>query len=263
MRGGTIDLEELKRIQFDMLLDIDHFCRNNGIRYSLAYGTLLGAARHGGYIPWDDDIDICMPRPDYERFISMYSGREGVYKCYSTKTFDSYMLPFAKVSDERTQMREAMYEKDLFGIYIDVFPVDAMGSKLQVFKSKWLIRFLNAKKAVMGKRSILKDFIIGIGKLLLLPISVSKILGYMENVALEYQFGKTPMCEIFCSSTVEREMAPTALFMEYQDITFEGVKFRSVRRFEDYLTILFGDWQQLPPKEKRVSTHLFKAWWKT
>lgn len=262
MNGNYIDLTELKRIQLDMLVDIDRFCRANNIRYSLAYGTLLGAIRHGGYIPWDDDIDICMPRPDYERFISTYSGCHGCYKCYSTKTSHEYMLPFAKVSDERTVLCETLYEKDEFGIYIDVFPVDAMGEKKQIFKSIWLNRFLNTKKAVLGHRSLKKDIILALGKVVLYPISISKVLSAMETVASKYRFGDTLTCEIFCSSTVEREIVPTSFFLNYNDISFEGIQFLAVREFDGYLTALYGDWRELPPVEKRVSTHVFEAWWK-
>lgn len=258
----SIELEELKRIQLDMLVDIDRFCRANNIRYSLAYGTLLGAIRHGGYIPWDDDIDVCMPRPDYERFISSYTGCQGRYKCYSTKTSPDYMLPFAKISDERTVLHEIMYEKDTFGIYIDVFPVDGLGKKRQIFKSVWLNRFLNTKKAVIGHRAFLKDMILRLGKIVLYPTSVFKVLALMEDVATEYEFGKTSMCEIFCSSTVEREIVPTSYFLKYDDVSFEGIQFLAVMEYDDYLTALYGDWRKFPPIEKRVSTHVFEAWWK-
>lgn len=257
-----IGLDELKRIQLDMLVDVDRFCRANNIRYSLAYGTLLGAIRHGGYIPWDDDIDICMPRPDYERFISTYSGCQGCYKCYSTKLFPDYMLSFAKVSDERTVLCETLYEKDEFGIYIDVFPVDAMGEKKQIIKSIWLNRFLNTKKAVLGHRSLKKDIILALGKVVLYPVSTSKVLSVMETVASKYRFGDTPTCEIFCSSTVERENVPTSYFFDYDSAIFEGFSFCVVRNFDDYLTALYGNWRELPPVEKRVSTHVFEAWWK-
>lgn len=258
----SIELEELKRIQLDMLVDIDRFCRANNIRYSLAYGTLLGAIRHGGYIPWDDDIDVCMPRPDYERFISSYTGCQGRYKCYSTKTSPEYMLPFAKVSDERTVMRETLYENDEYGIYIDVFPVDAMGAKGQIFKSIWLNRFLNTQKAVLGHRSLKKDIVLALGKIVLYPISISKVLSAMETVATKYKFGDTPTCEVFCSSTVEREIVPTSYFLNYNDAIFEGMPFSVVKDFDSYLTVLYGDWRKEPPVEERVSTHVFNAWWR-
>ena len=78
MDRKIINVEELKHIQLDMLSDIAEFCEQNHIKYFLAYGTLIGAIRHKGYIPWDDDIDICMPRPDYDKFLRLYNKKNSV-----------------------------------------------------------------------------------------------------------------------------------------------------------------------------------------
>ena len=118
-----INVEELKHIQLDMLSDIAEFCEQNNIKYFLAYGTLIGAIRHKGYIPWDDDIDICMPRPDYDKFLSLYNKKDSAYKAVAFELDENYKLPFAKVNDTRTVMWETMYDQDVFGVYIDVFPL--------------------------------------------------------------------------------------------------------------------------------------------
>ena len=260
-KGKVIEIEDLKRIQLDILIDIDEFCRRNEIRYSLAYGTLLGAVRHGGYIPWDDDIDICMPRPDYERFVSSYNNH--LYKCYSHNYVYEYLLPFAKVADERTIMDEKMYQKDVFGVYVDVFPVDGYQSKWQIIVSRWLTRFLNTKKAILdGKRSFVKNAIMRIGKIVLLPFSINDILKWQEFVSTNIDFNTSLECEIFCSSTVEREIVPSSFFKEYCMVSFEGHSFKAVREYNRYLNALYGDYMQLPPVEKRVAHHIFNAWWK-
>jgi lipopolysaccharide cholinephosphotransferase len=254
---------ELKQIQLDMLKDIDSFCSENNISYFLAYGTLLGAVRHKGYIPWDDDIDICLPRPDYERFISLYKNVERNYQVVEFRKTKGYALPFAKVSNENTVMNEYLYDKDVFGVYIDVFPIDGYGKKIQITLSQWLNKFLNAKKAVLGRnRSLAKNILIAIGKIALSPFSVKMILNKMHHIATAFDYSKSLQTEIFCSSTVEREIVPKFVFKKLIKSEFENLKVNIPAEFDKYLTALFGDYMTFPPKEKQISHHSFEAWWK-
>ena len=116
--------EEIHSRLTDILIAVDEFCESEGIRYSMAYGTLLGAVRHKGFIPWDDDIDILMPRPDFDRFVSSF--KHPSYECLYNKTGeDSHFVHFfAKVHDTRTISYEKNASASRFGLNIDVFPVD-------------------------------------------------------------------------------------------------------------------------------------------
>lgn len=121
-----IDINELKRIEINILDYVADFCNKNGITYYLDGGTLLGAIRHKGFIPWDDDIDIAMPRKDYDRFVHMCLD-DSRYKILSYETDEKYIYSFAKVVDSYTKLKEwgtAEYEQ--LGVYIDVFPIDAL-----------------------------------------------------------------------------------------------------------------------------------------
>lgn len=259
-----IQVEELKSIQLDMLSDIADFCEQNQIKYFLAYGTLIGAIRHKGYIPWDDDIDICMPRPDYDKFLRLYNRKASVYKVVAFELDNHYKLPFAKVNDTRTVMWETMYEQDVFGVYLDVFPIDGCDKEGKIIsQSNKLGQYLNAKKAILGKgRTFKKNCIIAIGKCLLAFTSVKSLLLKMQKYAeavpyeqadyvanIMYSYGT---CEIMKKSELEETFLGD----------FEGRKFRIPKEYHKYLSQIYGNYMQLPPKEKRVSTHTFKAWWK-
>jgi lipopolysaccharide cholinephosphotransferase len=140
------DIKELREIQMGILDDVHRFCEEQGLRYSLSSGTLIGAVRHQGYIPWDDDIDIYMLRSDYERFLKSYHDQNGHYRVLNPKKEDHYYYTFAKVVDQRTKMVEKETEGYEIGVYIDVFPVDYvpddMKERERIFQLKKLERGL-------------------------------------------------------------------------------------------------------------------------
>ena len=116
---------ELKQLELDILKDVALFCEKNGMRYYLCGGTLLGAVRHGGFIPWDDDIDIIMPRPDYMKFLKLYNNRKSIYRCNSIFNRPDWYSSFAEVEDTRTIKRyKGFSQKEIHGVSIDVFPMD-------------------------------------------------------------------------------------------------------------------------------------------
>ena len=141
-----ITSEELRKIQLDLLQKTADFCESNGLRYFLCGGTLIGAVRHKGYIPWDDDIDIAMPRSDYEKFISIFNRPQNYYQVMSFETNPDYAYAFAKVYDNRTILKELHY-KGTIGAYIDVFPADAVKDAAQIRKIMLLHKVLNTKRA--------------------------------------------------------------------------------------------------------------------
>lgn len=258
-----IETEELKSLQTEILKDVDRFCRDNGIRYSLAYGTLLGAVRHGGYIPWDDDIDILMPRPDYDRFISTYNEKGKTLRAVCPENTPGYGLPFAKITDTRTELDEYMYRQDCFGVYIDLFPVDGFGGKWQVRAVALLNMMINAKKSVYSpKRGKAKSAAIALAKAMLAPVSLRTLVRKVEKISAKHAFGKSALTCIFCSSTAFREIVPRETFERYTTARFEGMPFSIVERHDSYLKSLFGNYMQLPPESERVTHHTFKAWWK-
>ena len=129
--------KEVKQLQLDILSSVHDFCDSNGLRYSLAGGTLLGAVRHKGFIPWDDDIDILMPRPDYELFIQKYQKEHHVVQNYITDK--GYFFLFTKIYDDRTTIIE---DRTKTGVCIDVFPVDGLPNKENSEKDTFFFLFI-------------------------------------------------------------------------------------------------------------------------
>lgn len=187
----NIEVEELKRIQTDILNFVDGFCKKNGLRYWLAYGTLLGAVRHKGYIPWDDDIDILMFREDYEKFVTTFKDER--YKVFATEVNAKYPYPFAKVGDTATYFEEEIKDAIDTGVNIDVFPLDYIpedrvksATKRRDFLQKvWMLKRLPRLK----RRGFVKNSVLAVSQLALSPISVHSIVRKMEDNAKMFALG--------------------------------------------------------------------------
>lgn len=127
-----LSLEKQKLLMLEILLDFDKVCRNNGIRYSLAYGTLLGAVRHQGFIPWDDDIDVIVFRADYEKLIQILNSQmQGNHSFICVENNPGFSAPLGKIIDNTTILEQSGHFSDRInlGVYIDVFPYDMVPEK--------------------------------------------------------------------------------------------------------------------------------------
>lgn len=264
-----ITYEELRCIQMDILQAVHNFCMDNNIKYSLAYGTLLGAVRHGGYIPWDDDIDIAMLRDDYERFYKEFKDPNGFYKFREARNMENMNIGFGKVEDTRTLLIESANSGNI-GINIDVFPIDNMYDsfdlsckqlkKLNVYKSL-LIAKVRPVKVVHGlPKKILMFFL----KILLLPVSIHKIvLRFIRSVIKNHNSNSEYVAMILGTSFSMNNIFKRDLWKEYSTISFEGRTFMTVKNIDAYLKLAYGDYMQLPPKEQQVPKHDFEAiYWK-
>ena len=267
MKNRPIDVEELKRLQFEMLVKIDKYCNANNIQYSLAYGTLLGAVRHQGYIPWDDDVDIMLLRADYEKFIKGFNA-SNMDVFYFGKT-DNYYLPFAKVVRTDTVMEENVSIKSNMGVYVDIFPIDALPNG-QLKRNTLLLckQFLNAiyqfkVVRLSSHRSYAKNIVLAIGKLFSKLIPMRFLLSCMNRLSRIHENKPSDFCG--CIADVDKTsqvVYPATFLASYQMLPFEGYQFKAISSYDAWLRHIYGDYMQLPPLEKQVSHHSFYAYWK-
>ena len=258
----SIPIEELKLLQREVLDDIVQFCQEHGLRYTLAYGTLLGALRHKGYIPWDDDIDIHMPRPDYEKFLSLYNNRNSDYSVVTHEMDRRYHVPFAKVYRKGTIVKEFFYKQNVFGAYVDIFPIDGIKDERQAWWCGQLIRCMYIKTSIFCERqSIARKLRLAVTKLILLPFTEHFILTRIARISTRYRYEECDQVCSFGSRTALREILPRTVFDEYTMLPFEGKEYRAPKGYDTYLSQKYGDYMTLPPVEKRVSTHDSQAYW--
>lgn len=261
----VISVEELKSIQIEILKEVHDFCFLKGLKYSLAYGTLIGAIRHKGFIPWDDDIDILMPRPDYEILkrefrhpVLVFTDRDVDPNCYVT---------FGKIYNSRTIMHECTDYDSEYGVSIDVFPIDglpndtdeAINHYKKLSRLRKLLDFKMVK--VSTTRSVLKNLVLIGGKLLLFPLKRKSLQDYVIKLKKKYRYEDSNYVAELSFGTYKR-ILPKSVFESYILHRFENEDFFIIKEYDKYLTSVFGDYMKLPPIEKRVSHHSFNAYWK-
>ena len=259
-----MDSKTLRRLQLteiDILKTIDDFCRENEIKYTLTAGTALGAVRHGGFIPWDDDIDIGMERTEYERFIKLWR-EKGVQGFYLQGTDDnSYTsLNHSKIRKDNTVLagKKEVKQKGHHGIWVDIFPFDKVPKKKSI---ELYISFVAAIRLVYTRNYPL----IGNGKvleyvsrlMLALPKSIKdKIKQFCDRTVTKYKTCKDNYHVVSFSAPENiRRYYPEDLFDIYTSIKFENYDFMIVLSYKKMLEVLYGDYMKLPPKENQICSH--------
>lgn len=259
-------LDELKELQMQILDYVDKFCRQNGIKYTISGGTLLGAVRHGGFIPWDDDIDIQMLRSEYVRFARLWkeSDENHPYELISIESGNNMGYPFAKVSIPQTVALVSGVKRT--GVFIDVFPVDKV-CDLRDFRQRhnkalfyYRMQMLNFawKRRKNAKLSLMKVPAAWFCSLLSrnsLAERINKIAQKKENLDCQY-------CFEMVAGTINKKPIPFKVFETYEDIPFENRKYMAVKDYDTYLKSTFGDYMKLPPEEKRVGHNSNFYYWR-
>ena len=267
MKPLTID--EVKKSELETLVIFRNFCEKHGLRYYLAFGTLLGAVRHRGYIPWDDDVDVQMPREDYDFFVAHFNEEAVDHRSVLAKeNCPDFYVNFAKVVDDRTVMREEEGTMDV-GVWIDIFPLEYMVDNERRYRRLnklykdlfWMDhrRTLQFKKGrVWYKNLLLPAF------RLLCPshervdamrarcVRRMRAAGKSETYGLlhrDYQIWGVPVFQ-------KADYEPS------DRLEFEGELFDVPGNYDRILRKIYKNYMELPPPEKRVSHHKYVCYWK-
>lgn len=260
--GKRISPEEVKTMNLDILSEVADFCEKNGLRYWLYYGTLIGAIRHNGYIPWDDDIDIVMPRPDYEKFLKSFNQISGSnYKVIEDRITPSYHYTFAKVHNPKTIIETEFSDELSFGVFIDIFPFDGVKDEKQIRKARILKKLLSAKCFKWwSKRSLASNLGIYFFKTLLFFVPVKYLLDKIRENATQCAFSDSDIVDYIAEGT-KTSIPKNCLGDDVTYHVFENRKYRIPTDYDTCLRNNYGEYMKLPPVEEQVG-HPQIAYWK-
>lgn len=273
MEHELLSSSEIKQVEANILRYFAEFCDTHGLRYCLAYGTLLGAVRHKGFIPWDDDIDVLMPRPDYEAFLSLFE-KEQPSPRFKIIHYDTpgiqYSAPFAKLIDIDTEV-DFTRSKDSsgWGLWVDVFPMDGAPSEEKGRKKRFrryqtlaaLHSSLTFKASAASSplKRVVKSCLSGCLRLVgCTPVKLARKMDrYSRKISFETSekgislvAGSRPNSYLFASD-----------FVHMPKLEFEGSFFYAPVEYKNFLERVYGsDYMELPPESKRI-THELKAWY--
>lgn len=247
---------DIKKVCLNILIEFDKICKKNNLRYSLAYGTAIGAVRHSGYIPWDDDIDVMMPREDYDKLLRLFSN-DSNYKLLCDSMPD-YYYQYSKMIDSNYPIKEYNRKEKMMGLWIDIFPIDYITEISSSKKIKKYLNFYNHAIWYSGikkwtEKKTTKNKIIG----LLIDFFGDKFFLKKHSLFIKKHCSRSGnIC--FASASPNIVFFPYDVFDSIVDVDFEGYKMNLTAHYDDYLTEIYGRYMDLPLKEQQVAHHLFE-----
>ena len=256
---ANYDIKTLQARLVPMLECIDKVCRERHLRYYLWAGTMLGAVRHKGFIPWDDDMDICMPRPDYDLLLAhCHEWMPAPFEVVGPHNRSDYPYPFAKVEDSSTTVLERPDFNFPEGIYVDIFPIDGIPSDKAV-ATKHLKKYKFWRHLLFFRGR--DPFKHGKGPRSWWPLLIHKMYSLqqlqdkVQRLMTQYKFDD---CEqVIDYDSVFRGIVAKKILGEPKEYEFEGKKFLGVSDAHQYLTEMYGDYMTPPPKEKQIQHNFY------
>ena len=258
-----LSLREMQQVYLQLLEEFDALCAANGLRYDLAGGSLLGAVRHEGFIPWDDDIDVCMPRPDYERLLELKAqgklrlpkGRDVISNrdCTLARHFGRYVRHDVRRVADMEDAQDCPY------IGMDIFPIDGLPKgelafKWQCFRIRQLRRFLltSVQKKGTSRRGAAAAMLKDLYRPILKAIGPYRIARRLERVCSCFPFEKAGYVGAVSGMYGARERWKKEDMLPQKLMKFEHMQAPCFANYDIYLHNLFGDYMRLPPEDKQV-----------
>ena len=261
------DVSEIQQMELGIMEYIHEVCQKIGVKYFLAYGSLIGAVRHKGFIPWDDDMDICMLREDYEKLQDyLIAHPDERYEVMSYKNNLNYVYPFMKVQDNYTYLLEEDVRIDSnMGIYVDIFPVDGYEDDAD-FKNK-MTKLIKKRqlscytfKGITNTKSLLNSLIRYISIVIFYFTNTNKYVEQIDELAKSRAVVDYEQVDYLIYKDMNKPVWKREWLEQVIVGTFEGKEFMIPKHYHEILTSDYGDYMQLPPLEQRVSHHDFKLW---
>lgn len=269
-----LTLEEIRKIQVNELLYVKDICDKNNITYYLISGTLLGAVKYKGYIPWDDDIDIALERSNYLKLIKLIEeDNNSEYKLLTIYNTKDYYYPYGKLVSKSTKLIENAKEIEELGVFIDVFPMDSFNDDImKVHKKTNFLRNISTKrmkiKNMIQKSKLLKeeekkvkfkfikDIVYNIIDIVSLPLGYTFWTKVLDKVLSKHKDGK-----YYCTMYLHKKnYFDVSLFNDIDEYEFEGHKFTGIKNYDTYLKKLYGDYLSDLPLELQRTHHQMKAY---
>lgn len=251
MEKTTLTRHQLAMLE--MLRETDRICKKHRIRYMLFAGTALGAVRHGGFIPWDDDLDILMLREEYERFLRVAPKELDERYCVQKEFSAHWPMFFSKLRMNGTTCMEKFHPRDPEmhqGVYIDIFPCDNLYNHALLRRAQYA-----ASKLVIAKALYQRGYETGsLAKKLLMQLSRLAPTGLLRRFVQARGAGSSRMMHTFfgASSRYSRSIYPRPWLLETDAVAFEDGVFPVSAHADELLTTLYGQWRRVPPPEERA-----------
>lgn len=264
-----MEIKEQKKIMIELLEYFDKVCRKNNIKYSLIGGSLIGAIRHKGIIPWDDDIDVILLKNEYLKLIQILEDKnDSRYKLLTINNCRGYNFPFPKLVDKRTFVVEPklLNQIEEYGIFIDIFSYSNTSNsekiRIKDFKKIKLLNSMMTRTKLDFKNDGFKQNFLRLNKNIL-----SKIIGYrniikfLNNIYNKYNNVDTDyVVSNWPAYNINKEVQKSKNIIEYTDVEFENMNIMIFKNYDEILKTTFGDYMQLPPENQRKAHGLIAYW---
>lgn len=247
------DIKELHKCLLNITIEIDRICKENHIQYTLMGGSLIGAVRHNGFIPWDDDMDIGLMYEDYQKLIQILQQLDHPWLTFDIPGSKDYEEQFMKIYDSRTTLKECKSNR-IKGVFVDVFPIIPIANKLSTAKRRYyydtILKMTRYNKTNNSKSSKLKMF-------------VYKMIGFFHSAKgltkkiqkRRDRFSRRNYKLISDPDGSVKGIVPKIYFDGFIYHDFEDTQLMIIRNYDAYLSHIFGNYMELPPVEKRVPGH--------